>query len=164
MSTCQLDEVFYAQLRLQSAVYGEREQTRTALDKQVYLFRCDHHFCVLGRFICVITRHIAGECVRVNDRRNAHGYDRDAERFSAYLGAGIADSRAGDYSAVRYLNCAPEPAELARGECIDDYHGAGLYHIHRAEQQLACFDSCLTEHSGCYRSDRAQPAEPQLLA
>lgn len=77
---------------------------------------------------------------------------------------GIADSRARDYAAVGYLNRAAEPAELACGECVDDYHGAGLYHIHGAQEKLARLDPRLPEYAGRYSRDGTQAAQSQLFA
>ena len=91
-------------------------------------------------------------------------YYRHSEGLSAYLGAMIADSRARDYAAVGYLNRAAKPAELACGECVDDYHGAGLYHIHGAQEKLARLDPRLPEHAGSYSRDGTQAAQPQLFA
>lgn len=76
--------------------------------------------------------------------------DRDAERFSVYLGAGIANTRAGDYSAVRYLNCASRACRALRAASASTtitVQEAQTISV-RVEQQLACFDSHPTEHSG----------------
>ena len=107
-------------------------------DLRVDVARCDHDGLVAAQGGGIDVRlsglfeHIERQRRRVDDRGNADGVDRHAERVAAEGTPVIAHAAAWDDARVRELHRGAEPHERAGRERVDRDDRVGLHRAHRA--------------------------------